>query len=67
MIDVPQHHHKPQHGRLTAIARSTDDGSHTTLLAVHEVDESRMIHGLGAPGVAKSDLTLAESLLMRAW
>ncbi len=51
------------------IGRSTDDGSHTTLLVVHETDGSWTIHGLGAPGVTlpKADtIALAESILARA-
>ncbi|MGH3777294.1 MAG: hypothetical protein ACRDRR_16460 [Pseudonocardiaceae bacterium] len=70
MIDAPQtHHHKPERDRLTAIGRATDDGSHTTLLVVHEVDGAWTIHGLGAPGVTlskKDTIALAESILERA-
>ncbi|MGH3811942.1 MAG: hypothetical protein ACRDUV_05730 [Pseudonocardiaceae bacterium] len=70
MIDVPEtHHHKPERGRLTAIGRSTDDGNHTTLLIVHEMDGSWTFHGLDAPGVkvSKADaVALCESILGRA-
>ncbi len=70
MIDVPEtHRHKPERGRLTAIGRSTDDGCHSTLLVVHEVDGSWTIHGLGAPGVQLSQadtVALAESILKHA-
>jgi len=67
VIDVPEtQYHKLERGRLTAIGRSTDDGSHTTLLVVHEMDGSWTIHGLGAPGVtlpAADTIALAESIL----
>ncbi|MGH3898776.1 MAG: hypothetical protein ACRDTA_11095 [Pseudonocardiaceae bacterium] len=62
-------HHKSELGRLTARGRSTDDGSWTTLLVVHEADGSWTIHGLGAPGVTLSAvdmIALAESILKRA-
>ncbi|MGH4008238.1 MAG: hypothetical protein ACRDTH_08810 [Pseudonocardiaceae bacterium] len=70
MIDVPKpQYHKPERGRLTAMGRSTDDGSRSTLLIVHEGDGSWTIHGLGAPGVtlpAADMAALAESILARA-
>ncbi|MGH3815101.1 MAG: hypothetical protein ACRDUV_22095 [Pseudonocardiaceae bacterium] len=70
MIDVPEtHRHKPERGRLTAIGRSTDDGDHTTLLVVHEINGSWTLHGLGAPGVTlskKDTVALCESILGRA-
>ncbi|MGH4011884.1 MAG: hypothetical protein ACRDTH_27600 [Pseudonocardiaceae bacterium] len=69
MIDVPQHHHKPELGRLTTRGRATDDGSLTTLLVVHEIDGAWTIHGLGAPGVtlARADaVALCESILAGA-
>lgn len=70
MIDVPDiQHPKPARGRLTARGRTTDDGSRTTLLVVHELDGAWTIHGLGAPGVTLSPadmVTLAESILERA-
>ncbi len=70
MNDVSEtYRHKPELGRLTTRGRSTDDGSPTTLLVVHEDDESWTIHGLGAPGVtlpAADMIALAESILERA-
>ncbi len=56
-------------GGLTTRGRSTDDGSWTTLLVVHEDDGSWTFHGLGAPGVtlpAADMVALAESILKRA-
>ncbi|MGH4009550.1 MAG: hypothetical protein ACRDTH_15600 [Pseudonocardiaceae bacterium] len=51
MNDVPKTpRHKPERGRLTGVGRSTDDGSRTTLLVIHEIDGSWTFHGLGAPG-----------------
>lgn len=70
MIDIAEaHRHKPERGRLTAIGRSTDDGSRSTLLVVHEMDGSWTIHGLGAPGVqlqVADTIALVESILERA-
>lgn len=64
------HRHKPERGRVTAQGRNTDDGSSTTLLAVHEVDGAWTIHyGVGGPGVTLSRidaLWVAESILERA-
>jgi hypothetical protein len=69
-LDVPEtQHQQRERGRLTTRGRSTDAGSWTTLLVVHELDGSWTIHGLGAPGVqlAKADMTaLAEAILERA-
>lgn len=62
------HHHKSERSRLRAIGRSTDHGSWTTLLVVHEIDDLWTIHGLGA-GVtlpAADMVALAESILERA-
>lgn len=70
MIDVPDiQHQQRERGRLTAMGRTTDDGSRSTLLIVQELDGSWTIHGLGAPGVQLSaaDMTeLAKSILERA-
>ena len=62
-------HQQRERGRLTTRGRSTDDGSWTTLLVVHELDGAWTIHGLGAPGVTLSPadmVALAESILERA-
>lgn len=70
MTDVPDiEHGQGERGRLRVIGKSTDDGSRTTLLLVHEGDDSWTFHGLGAPGVklSKADtVALAESILGRA-
>lgn len=70
MTDVPEiHQHRPERGRLTTRGRSTDDGSWTTLLVVHETDGSWTIHGLGAPGVTLSAadmIALVEAISGRA-
>ena len=70
MIDVPDIEHQQREcGRLTTRGRSTDDGSWTTLLVIHETDGSWAFHGLGAPGVKLSQtdtVALAESILERA-
>jgi hypothetical protein len=69
MINLPEtQRHKSELGRLTTRGCSTDDGSSTTLLVVHEADESWTIHGPGAPGVtlpAAGMVALAESILER--
>ena len=62
-------HQQRERGRLTTRGRSTDDGSLTTLLLVHELDGSWTFHGLGAPGVtlSKADtVALVEQILERA-
>ena len=70
MINVPDtQHQQRERGRLTTRGRSTDDGSWTTLLVVHELDGAWTIHGLGAPGVKLSQadmVTLVEQILERA-
>ena len=67
MIDVPDiEHQQCERGRLTTRGRSTDDGSWTTLLVIHELDGAWTIHGLGAPGVKISQtdtVALAEAIL----
>lgn len=53
---------------MTAFGRSTDDGSGTTLLLVHEINGSWKIHGLGA-GVtlpAGEMTALATAILKRS-
>jgi hypothetical protein len=62
-------HQQRERGRLTTRGRSTDDGSWTTLLLIHELDGAWTIHGLGAPGVKLSQadmVTLVEQILERA-
>ena len=57
-----------ERGRMAMQGRSTDDGSKTTLLVVHELDGSWTFHGLGAPGVRLSQadmVTLVEQILER--
>jgi hypothetical protein len=70
VIDVPEmEHQQRERGRLTTRGRTTDDGSWTTLLLVHELDGAWTIHGLGAPGVKLSQadmVTLVEQILERA-
>ncbi|MGH3976002.1 MAG: hypothetical protein ACRDS9_22125 [Pseudonocardiaceae bacterium] len=71
MTDVPDIENElrseHEHGRLRALGTSTDGGK-TTLLVVHELDDSWTFHGLGAPGVKLSKantIALAESILER--
>ncbi len=62
-------HQQHERGRLTTRGRSTDDGSWTTLLLIHELDGAWTIHGLGAPGVKLSQadmVTLVEQIVERA-
>ena len=70
MIDVPDiQHQQRERGRLHTHGRRTDDGSRCTLLVIHELDGSWLLHGLGAPGVkvsATDMVTLAEAILERA-
>ena len=67
MIDVPDiEHQQRERGRLTTRGRSTDDGSWTTLLLIHELNGAWTFHGLGAPGVKISQtdtVALAEAIL----
>lgn len=39
-----------ERGRLVTQGKRTDDNSKTTLLLIHEADDSWTFHGLGAPG-----------------
>ncbi len=67
--DVPDIEQQRERGRLRAIGKRTDDGRRTTLLLVHEADDTWTFHGLGAPGVklSKADtVALAETILERA-
>jgi hypothetical protein len=70
VIDLPDiEHQQRERGRLTTRGRTTDDGSRTTLLVVHELDGSWTIHGLGAPGVklsAAEMVALCEQILAGA-
>ncbi|MGH3972881.1 MAG: hypothetical protein ACRDS9_06105 [Pseudonocardiaceae bacterium] len=67
MTDLPDSQNEQrERGRWAARGKSTDDGSRTTLLVVHEFDGAWTFHGLGAPGVKLSQadtITLAESIL----
>ncbi len=70
MTDLPDiQNEQRERGRLRASGKSTDNGSRTTLLLVHEHDGSWTFHGLGAPGVTLSQadtVALAGSILERA-
>jgi hypothetical protein len=70
MTDVPNiQSEQGERGRLRAMGKSTDNGTRTTLLLVHESDRCWTFHGLGAPGVKLSEadtVALAASILKRA-
>ena len=40
-----------ERARVVVQGRSTEDGSHCTVIVIHEQDGTWAIHGLGNPGV----------------
>jgi hypothetical protein len=58
-----------ERARVVMSGRSTEDGSHCTVIVIHEQDGTWAIHGLGNPGVRlpPADMVaLSEAVLERA-
>jgi hypothetical protein len=58
-----------ERARVVMSGRSTEDGSHCTVIVIHEQDGTWAIHGLGNPGVRlpPADMVaLSEVILERA-
>ena len=58
-----------ERARVVMSGRNTEDGSHCTVIVIHEQDGTWAIHGLGNPGVrlpATEMVALAETILERA-